>query len=115
MPVGLKVAKAPSWALKGINVSPYLDTAITRTREEMVSRHDKSRGLGARVNRLSVGTQPLLQTITTPLALPTQSIRENPRRTGSNFLKKNIGRFKGMAPRVLKKYVLEPVKALWAS
>src|SRR5690242_9219704 len=115
MPIVVKFARVPSWLHKGIDLHPYMDDAITRIREEIVARHDSSKGLGARVNKLRIETQPLMQTITTPLALPSTPIHENPRRTGAAFRAKNEGRFRGMAPSVVRKYIVEPLKALWAS
>jgi len=113
--ITLRIVKAPSWLLKGIDLKPFMERAIESLSSEIITRHNRSQKLGARMNPLTRDAQPLLHTITSPLADAGVPIAVNPRRTGAAMLKKSTGRFKGMAPRSVKKYIIEPLKALWAS
>lgn len=111
----VKTTRVPSWLLKGgVDLKPLQDTAVQRIATEIVTKHDRAKGLGAQVNKLSVETESLAVTVTTPLAAATTPVATNPRRTGAAFLRKNMGLFNGMAPRVAKKYILDPLRALWS-
>ena len=103
----VKIVKAPKWLIKGIDLHPYIDTALGRIGDEMVTRHNRSRKLGAQRNPLTAEVKPLLYAIESPL--------NNPRVTGVAMIRKNTGRFKSMAPRVVKNYIIEPLQKAWAS
>jgi hypothetical protein len=101
----IKVAKVPRWMTAGIDLGPKITVALERIGSEIETR--QGRGIGARRNVITreplVDSQRILSTL------------HNPRTTGSSLQRHQEGRFRGMAPRVVKKYIVEPVEAEWAA
>ena len=101
----VRVVKAPRWMFKGgIDLEPYIDDALERIGSEIERR--QGRGMGARNNvinrqRESALTQRVMTT------------RRNPRNSGGSWLRKQGSRFRGMSPRVVRKYIVQPLAALW--
>ena len=105
-PFQIKVVKAPKWMFGGgIDLDPYVDTALGRIGQEIEKR--KGRGLGARNNTLNrQRSSATLHRISTTTIWP--------RTTGRSWQRHQEGRFRGMAPRVVRKYIIEPLRREWS-
>lgn len=118
---------------------PEIEAGLERIADEMKTRHDKRKGLGARRNVMAIERAGRLQmrVRSTPLVSgwqpePRKGARRpkgsgtprpgwqekvptyNPRRTGSAWYRAQRSRFKAMAPRVIRK-AIEGIKARWSA
>lgn len=117
---GVRYARIPKWMTEGIKIEPYVDDALESITTEMERR--QGRGIGARRNTIRTDRRSAMQhSVRTSLrgGDPAESIgrhpRFNPRVSGRSWRDKQTSRFRGMAPRVVKKYIIEPLRARWAA
>lgn len=101
----IKLVKVPAWMTKGIDLTPRLTDALESIGGEIEKRQGK--GLGARRNFINRQSGFLEQRVFTSL--------HHPRTTGVAMQRNQEGRFRGMAPRAVKKYIVAPLEAEWAA
>lgn len=106
--ITIRFVRIPSWAKNRTDLlSPLVDTALDRISGEIETRHNRAKGLGVERNVIEVREVMQARQVLTSL--------EWPRTTGAAMQRKNIGLFRGMAPRVIKKYIVEPLQKKWAA
>lgn len=101
----IKLVKIPRWMTQGIDLTPKVTAALESIGSEIERRQGK--GLGARRNTITRQTAFLQQRVFTSLHYP--------RTTGRAMQENQTGRFRGMAPRAINKYVVKPLEAEWAA
>jgi hypothetical protein len=107
-PLQFKVVRVPGWMSRGIDIRPFVENALASITREQKARHDRAKGLGVRNNVMNEQRSVALQRRLT-------STRNSPRHSGRAWRDKQGSRFRGMAPRVIKKYILEPLRERWAA
>lgn len=101
----VKIVKIPAWMTKGIDLSSYTEDALDSISNEMHKRQGK--GLGAQRNDIVLTRELGARHI--------ESTRRFPRTRGTAWMAHNEGRFRGMAPRAVKKYIVTPLEAAWSA
>lgn len=104
----VKAVRVPAWMTKGIDLTPYINDAFESIARELVSRHQSAKGETARKNVMTASrTNALNRTLRTT--------RRSKRVSGGAWTRKQGSRFRGMAGRVVNKYIVKPLLAKWAA
>lgn len=123
LPFTARLARIPTWMARGADLGPLVDQTFDSITLEMKTRHDKRKGKGVRANTmLRTRENPLLHGVRTTLRDRGDEGQStpghpdfNPRASGRAWKDQQIKRFRGMAPRAVKKYIIQPLAAKWES
>lgn len=103
--LSLRMVKVPRWMTTGIDLDPYIGNALDSIGNTLHKR--QGRGLGAKRNDVTLSSVLGARRI--------ESSRNYPRTTGSSWTRNAEGRFRGQAPRAVKKYIVTPLEQEWAA
>lgn len=102
----LVVDRVPAWVGSGLDVKKLANDALESIGNELERR--QGRGMGARRNTITRQRSP------ENLSQRVLSSRIYPRRSGRSWQLKGESRFRGMAPRAVKKYITDPLRTAWS-